>query len=325
MKKLLPVYCLVGEDGYRQRQYLAELKSRLLAGDDNSLNYDYLLAEEVDPARVLDAARTPAWDLFSAGDGEGRSARLIVVDGAESFSAVQWRKLKDYLSDPNPASCLVFLVAKSKREWKGSKYCPAKYQISFAPLRKDQLLRWISQEASRRGITLSGRQVEQCALAAGEDLGELANSLERLALYKGGEGQVSDREFQELIGAGQEGSIFDLTELAATRKVGEALSLLNHLLDEGEVPLRIFSLITSSVRKLWLGADAWERTKDPRAALEAAGVRFYQEQFLRQVRKISRDRMAFWYGRLVETDWALKGGEKDERLALERLLIDLAG
>jgi DNA polymerase-3 subunit delta len=248
-----------------------------------------------------------------------------VVDGAESFSAEQWRKLKDYLFDPNPLSCLVFLVASPKKEWKGSKYCPAKYQVSFAPLRKDQLRGWIGREGSRRGITLTGRQIEQCALAAGEDLGELANSLERLALYKGGEGPVSDREFQELIGSGQEGSVFDLTELAATGQAGEALALLNHLLDEGEAPLKIFSLITSSVRKLWLGADAWERTKDPRVVVAAAGVRFYQKQFLRQVRRLSRSRMAFWYGRLVETDWALKGGEKDGRLALERLLIDLAG
>ena len=75
MKKLLPVYCLVGEDGYRRREFLTDLKRRLLSGDDNSLNYEYFPPGEADPVRVLDAARTPAWDLFSAGTGVGRASR----------------------------------------------------------------------------------------------------------------------------------------------------------------------------------------------------------------------------------------------------------
>ncbi|MDP8235470.1 MAG: DNA polymerase III subunit delta [Candidatus Erginobacter occultus] len=324
MKKLLPVYCLVGEDGYRQREFFSDLKRRLLSGDDNSLNYEYFPPGEADPARVLDAARTPAWDLFSAGTGVGRSARLVVVDGAESFSAEQWRKLKDYFDDPDPASCLVFLVNKPQKEWKGKKYLPGKYLVNFSPLRKDKLSAWINREASRRGLTLSRGQVEQCALAAGNDLGALAGGLERLAIYQGGKGRVTDQAVRDLVGVGEEGSVFDLTEMAAGRRAGEALAILNRLLDEGEAPLRIFALVTGSVRKLWLGVDAWERTKDPQTVLEAAGVRYYREQFLRQVKKLSSPRIAFWYRRLVETDWALKGGEKDPRLALERLLIDLA-
>jgi len=325
MKKLLPVYCLVGEDGCRRRRFLTELKRRLLSGDDNSLNYEYLLGEEADAARILDSARTPAWDLFSSGGGPGRPARLVVVDGAESLSAEQWRKMKDYLADPDPAACLVFLVDKPPKEWKGKKYLPPRYVVGFSPLTGKRLRDWIAAEADRCGLKLSRQQIEQCSLAAGKDLGEIAGGLERLALYKGGGGKVSDREVREVIGAGREGSVFDLTELAAARKAREALALLNRLLDEGDAPLRIFSLIAGSVRKLWLGVDAWERTGNTGQALAAAGVRYYREQFIRQVRQLSPARMAFWYRRLVETDWALKGGEKNERLTLERLLIDLAG
>ncbi len=324
MKKLLPVYFLVGEDGYRRREFLSDLKRRLLSGDDNSLNYEYFPPGEADVARVLDAARTPAWDLFSAGSGVGRAARLVVVDGAESFSPEQWRKLKEYFDDPDPASCLVFLVDKPHNEWKQKKSLPGKYLVNFSPLRKDKLYGWINREATRRGLTLSRGQVEQCALAAGNDLGEIAGGLERLALYKGGEGKATDREVREVIGAGREGTVFDLTELVTAGKAGDALALLNRLLDEREPALRIFALITTSVRKLWLGVDAWERTGDYSKTLETAGVRYYHEQFFRQVKKLSPARMAFWYRRLVETDWALKGGEKNERLALERLLIDLA-
>ncbi len=325
MKKLQPVYCLVGEDWYRKREYLAEIKDILLSGDDNSLNYEYLLAGEVDAARVLDAVRTPAWDLFSAAPAGGGPSRLVVVDGAEDFPAGEWRKMEDYFAGPEPGSCLVFLVNKASPEWKQKKLLPSGYQKNFSPLKGKQLRKWVGEEAARHGLRLSPKQLDRCAIAAGNDPGAIVSGLERLAIYKDGESAVTDRELRELIGVGQEGTVFNLTELAAAGKAGEALALLNRLLDEGEAPVKLLALISSSVRKLWLGVDAYGRSKDAGAALEAAGVRFYREQFIRQVRSLGGGRIACWYRRLVETDWAVKGGEKDPRLALERLLVDLSG
>lgn len=323
MEKLLPVYCLVGEDDYRRREYLAGIKKRLLAGDTDSLNYEYLLAGESDVARILDAARTPAWDLF-AGPGGGAS-RMVVVDGAESLSPDQWRKMRDYLDAPEPASCLVFLVNKPEKSWPGKKVVPKQYLFNFSPLKGGRLRDWIGQAAARRGLKLTREQVEECAVAAGSGLSAVAAGLERLSIYKGGGGSVTDRELRDLLGVGWEGSVFNLAELTAGRKAGEAVALLNHLLDGGEQPLRIFSLFAGSIRKLWRGVETWERTGDPRAVWEESGVAYFREQFLRQVKNLSTAEIPYWYRRLVETDRALKGGEKDPRLALERLLIDLSG
>ncbi len=324
MKKHQPVYCLVGEDWYRKSELLSEIKSRLLTGDNASLNYEYLLAGEVAAARILDAVRTPAWDLFSSGGGGKLPSRLVVVEGAEVFPDGEWQKLEEYFSAPDPDSCLVFLVNKLPGKWKEKKYLPDRYLVSYSPLKGKQLVKWIGGEASRRGLRLTPKQLDQCAIAAGNDPGAIAAGLEKLAIYRGRGGSVPDRELRELIGFGQEGTVFNLTELAAAGKAGEALALLNRLLDEGEKPLKLLSLISGSVRKLWLGVDAYGRTKNTGAALEAAGVRFYREQFIRQVKSLGGGRIAYWYRRLVETDWAVKGGEKDPRLALERLMVDLS-
>ncbi len=325
MDKILPLYCLVGEDDYRRRDYLARIKALLPGGVDNSLNYEYLPFEEADVARVLDSARTPAWDLFGAPGASGKPYRLVVIDGAEAFTADQWKEMRDYLVSPAPGSCLVFLINRQLNSWPGKKFVPNKYIVNFSPLKGIKLRNWIEKEAVWRGLRLTARQVEECALLGEEGLGPVISGLERLAIYQGGEGMVGDREFRDLMGAGRSGSVFNLTELAVAGRVGEALSLLNRLLDEGEAPLRIFALLTGAIRKLWLGREVWERTGDPRAAAEAAGVRYYREQFIRQIKEVSTTRVPFWYRRLVETDQALKGGERDSRLALERLLIDLGG
>lgn len=251
---------------------------------------------------------------------------MVVVDGAESLSADGWRKMRDYLAAPEPGSCLVFLVNRPAKSWPGKNIVPPKYLVNFSPLRGGKLRDWIGREAARRGLKLTRRQVEECALAAGDDLSGTVAGLERLAIYQGGEGTVTDREVRDLIGTGREGSVFTLTELTVARKSAEALALLNHLLDEGDHPLRIFSLFAGTVRKLWLGAEAWERTGgDPGETCREAGVTYFREQFIRQVKALSAAEIPCWYRRLVETDRALKGGEKDPRLALERLLIDLAG
>ncbi|MFH1037898.1 MAG: DNA polymerase III subunit delta [PVC group bacterium] len=320
--KLQPLYCLLGEDTYQKLQILKELKEELFKDGDGALNYEYLLGDETNAAGILDAARTAAWGLFAAA---GRGRRLVVVDRAEKISPADWKRMKDYFVAPDPGACLVFLVNRKEREWSFRSLFPKKCLFSCAPLKGKKLEERIRREASERRLRIGDEPLQALVRLAGSDFGSLVGGLDKLVLYKSGGGEVSADEVAAVIGVGREGTIFDLTGLIVTRRTSAALLLLNRLLDEGEHPLKILSLVGGTFRKLWLGVEAREKTKNSRTICEEAGVRFYQPQFLRAVEKLAPADIGYCYRRLVETDDALKGGEKNLRLALERLVIDLSG
>ena len=52
-----PLYFLLGEDEFRKQRFLKELKETVFPEGRESLNYEYLLGEEADAPRILDAAR----------------------------------------------------------------------------------------------------------------------------------------------------------------------------------------------------------------------------------------------------------------------------
>jgi len=324
-RTIQPLYCLVGEDSYRKLIFLRELKGDIFPRQEEPLNYEYLLGDEATAALILDAVRTVAWDLFSTVDNRLETAkRLVVVDRAEKLSPAIWKRLRDYLADPEPNACLVFLINRASRGWTPLSLFPKKYVKTFSPLKGVKLLDWGRKEASKRNLTIPDGVLEELVLSTGNDLGKMTGELEKLSLYKDGPGVVTSEEIKEIIGVGRRGKVFDLTGLIVSGRSDEALILLNHLLDHGEAPLKILSLMVSSFRKLWLGIEAWARTENSRSVCEAAGVRFYQSDFLRQVKRMKSTAIPYIYRRLVEADDALKGGEKSPRLALERLIVDLA-
>ncbi len=321
--KIRSLYFLLGEETYLKLLSLKDLKKKILADGEESLNYEYLLGDDVDAAGILDAARTVSWDLFSPA-GKGR--RLVVVDRAEKLSPAVWKRMTDYFNAPEPDTCLVFLINRKEKDWNARSFIPKKHIVSLSPPRGKKLEEWVRNEISRHGLHARGKALEALVRLAAMNLGALAGGLETLSVYKGGGGgTVTAEEISAVIGIGREGTIFDLSGLIVMGNREDALILLNQLLDEGEKPLKIVSLLAGAFRKLWLGVEAWQKTGNPRATCEAAGVRFYQSDFLRQAQKLRPEDIGYVYRRLVETDNALKGGERNSQLALERLIIDLAG
>ena len=325
LREVKPLYCLTGEDIYRKLSFLGELKDAIFSAGESLLNYEYLLGDEANAATILDSARTVAWGLFANSPAPaGPINRLIVVDQAQNLPNPDWKIMKEYFSAPDPGTCLVFLVNRLEKGWTPRNNFPKKYLQEFSPLKAKGLLSWTRGEARRKNISIPDDVLEEIILAVGGKTGSIAGELEKLYLYKGAGEKITSDDVRELVGTGQKENIFDLTGLIVMKQTSRALKLLNKLLDEGEEPLKILALMVRAFRQLWLGIDSWEETGNQQTACHAAGVRFYQSDFMNQIKKLKPGDIPSIYQRLVGADEALKGGEKLHSLALERLVIELA-
>lgn len=325
-KPLKPLYFLVGEDEFRKGQFLKRIRSEVFPDGGEALNYEYLPGGEVDAARILDAARSLSWNLFSApASPDCKITRLVVVDQAEKIPPADWKRMDEYFQEPSPETCLIFLVHRRSKNWPMASVLPKGTVISFEPLKGEKLYARVRAEASEWGLTLDGRALQDLVWAAGGDLRAICGELDKLALYKETEGAVTAEEVREVVGSGQEANVFALTRLIVLNKSDQALALLTGLLEGGEAPLRILNLLASQFRKLWLARERWEKTKNPELVAREANVWFYRSDFIEQVKGFKLSAVPFIYRRLFETNLALKKGAGSPRLVLEQMIIDLSG
>ena len=320
-RKIQPVYCFLGEDIYRKLEALRLLRKKILSKGEGALNYDYLLASEVDSARILDAARAASWGLFNSGGGD--VSRLVVVDEAEDISAAEWKVMEDYFQNPSDSSCLIFLVNRNARKWSRKKIFPSGSVKDFRPYRGKTLINWAKKEADRRGLIISRPVLEELIRLAGEDSGNIIQELSKLELYPGPGKSITPEVLRELAGKGQKGNIFNLTKLILGRKKEESLLLLNRLLDEGEEPLRILGFLIAAFRRLWLGREVWDETNNRQTVCRNCGVRYYQNEFMEQVKNFSPTAVPAFWRLMLEANTALKGGEKSTRITIERMVLKM--
>ncbi len=314
-----PVSFLLGDDYYAKRIYLDSLSGRLGAG--GMFSREYFLASEASPADILDAVRTSSLDFFAALDPAGRR-RLVVVEAAERFTPAQWKLMKEYFDHPSGDVFLVFLIDRLKKDWAPARWVPG--VLECRKLKGAKLLQWLREESSRRKIPLTDKALRRLIEAGGDDRFLLAGELEKLSVYHVGGGSIDEDEVLAAAGKSREADVFSLGKLVFSGKSREALKTLDSLLEAGENPVGILAVLTRHFRRLQRAREVLERTGDAEAACRAAGVFYFQEEFIPQARALRPRTVKTAYRELLNADALLKDSGASERLALERAVIAIS-
>jgi DNA polymerase-3 subunit delta len=119
---------------------------------------------------------------------------------------------------------------------------------------------------------------------------------------------------------------WDVFDLIGEAKVGEALVLVDRLLDQGDEPLRLLGAFSMQLRRLAQAARLSEQGRSLAIALEEAGVPpFGRRAAEQQLRHLGRRRLNRLFDWLIETDLGMKRtAHVPPRILLERLVIQLA-
>jgi DNA polymerase III delta subunit len=155
--------------------------------------------------------------------------------------------------------------------------------------------------------------------------------MEKLLLYIHPRKVIEKEDVEEVLGEGAGGGVFDLTKAIRERNLAEALSILAKLLERGEIPLRIHSLITREMRILLRIKEKGEKISSQEACTIIFGPRSYYPPFytkiasdyIRAVRKFDFSDLITSYQYLVETEASIKTGREEPDLAIERMILHL--
>lgn len=237
-----------------------------------------------------------------------RAARPADVDSADEAQAAEepgldTAPLEDYLREPAPSTTLVFIATEVDRTRRLTKRLLERAQVvNFGGLGGDgpaarregraEAVSLVREETARAGRTIDPAALNVLVDRAGNDVTKLRGDLERLLLYTEGQERITYDSAAEVASKAPVDD-WAVVNAIADGDAPRALTAVASRLDRGDSPHLLVGQLRWWVSERLAGADPGR----VRPAMTA----------------------------LLRTDLALKTSGGDERVLIERLVVELTG
>jgi len=325
-------YLFHGEDEFSRSETLAALKEKM--GDPGLAELNIT---------IFDGSKVTLSDLQHACDSVPFMAerRLVIVEGlltrleprGEERALSAWQKeylegLTQYLKRLPETTRLVFVENKPITEHHPVHRLALAEERGhvkeFEPPQGRQLNRWIEERVQKKGGQIEAAAIEELAAFVGNDLRLLDQEIEKLVAYVNWARPISEDDVRLLVSYVQEANVFEMVDALGQRNAQQAAKLLHQLLDDGEHPLALLGMIVRQFRILIQVKELTERgLSQQKMASQLRLHPFVVKKAVRQAMNFSMEQLEAIYGRLLETDVAIKTGQMDQMLALDMLVMEV--
>jgi DNA polymerase III subunit delta len=239
------------------------------------------------------------------------------------------KEVESYLAAPAPATVLALLGEGVKRDSALAKAVAKAGEVLVYDVPKKQLPEWVAEQLARLDASADRDACRALVEAVGDDVGDLASEIQKLATWAGGE-QITRADVEQLAVGRAETPIFAVTDAWGRRDVVGTLRATESLLDRshrtrsGELIRLVGSLVghVGRVRKISRLADEGVRTREIASRLKLHP--FVAEKAAKQAGNFSPEELARATVRLAELDAGAKGGSRlPPELQLERTIVEI--
>lgn len=310
------LYLFYGEEAYLRDEAVKRVNDTILSNRD--FNYDLLYGSSTTAEEILTIAQTPP--VFSPW-------RVLIVKEVDKLPEKELESLLPYINNTSPSTCLIFIGEKADMRKRFFSALKEKgVVIQFHPLFEGQIAGWIRSRVKELGFKIDDKAIEVLKEEVGTSLGLLDNELKKISLYTAGKGNIGEEDVLKVVGGSRTKTIFNLTEAIGDKKVEEAIKILRKILNEGEEPLKILSMITRQIRLIHRALALKEAGFPPEEIKGRIGIspRFFGA-FFGQLQKHTRNGLLNAFKRIQRADLELKTTGKGRVRILESLVLDLCG
>ncbi len=312
------LYLLVGKEEFLKNEFVRELRASLFPkGAGADLNGTEFYAGEKPVSFLFEFLQT--MPFLS-------EKRLAVVSGVDDFEDEEWQAMERFCENFPSWAALVLLsdgASAKKSSFPQSLTDIGKMVTCYPPFDRD-LPGWIEGRARRSGITVDRDAVPVLVERAGRDTAALASSLESLALFVNPAKRVSRADVEKLLGKSVQADVFELVDRVLERDTAAAASMTASLLEEGTRGFEVVAVLAGQFERLRRARRLLDRGLSPRdVGVEMKVHSFFLDKFMRQAAKASAERLRDATARLLACDESIKTGKAGDRIALERLVLEL--
>lgn len=320
--KPVPLIVLLGTD-----LYLREMcRSKIIEA--------YVPPEARDWAVTRLSAREDGWDEVLARAETMpmmASHQVVIAESAESIEKLGEksredvvRALEEYLKSPAPFTILTIEAtgldgrqrfAKLLNEYKEGLVVELSIGAESAPLLAAQMAKDLGAEIDRDAAALLADMLDGSPA-------RMRVELEKLASYVRGN-PIATADVELLVVAARKNTVFQLADMLASRRRGDALAFLDNLMREGEEPAGMIGALAWMYRKLIEARDLPAHTPGYQAARHL-GMRSDSADFvMRQAHRFAKADLLAGLVALAEADSELKSSNANPRASLEFLIVRL--
>ncbi len=323
--RIAPVYLFEGKEDYLKEKALKKLKERIILPDYEDFNYERLSALNLPANQIMESVSTLPFK------GKGR---VVIVDAVDKWSEKDQRTLASYLKNPVKSSCLVCLAGKFDRRRKLYQEFKKNGKIvSFYPLWDEEIIDWIQGRIKKEGKEITPEASIYLKERTENDLQNLNQEIEKLIIFTHPAHLIKKEDVEKVVGEGKGPGVFDLMGALREKDLVRALLILSQLLERGEQPLRIHSLIVHEIRRLLRIKEKEDRLSVQETCSIVFGPRNYYPRFytdlanhyLQAAKRFSLSELIADYEDLVEAEASIKTGREEPDVAIQRMVMSLLG
>ena len=333
-----PAILLLGPEAYERRR----LKDALSAAvPEGSVTYhdlaEFRLAEILDDARALSLFTSERLIWVTSAEAvlpRGRAAE----DDAETESAgsSDAGPLAAYMKDPTPGVVIVFEAIRFDFEGEDKRRQDRvrKFYASIPDV--VELRRFTSYEARQEAESLvraAGFRIDPEALellveALGADVARISVEIEKLALFAG-KRSVNVDDIASLVPDARATNIFALVNALGRRDRARSLEILDTLTREGEYLPLALAFLSSQFRMALVAREAGLKSASQiQGHFTKMGVPMWgskAEQIYQTLSKFGKPQMERAMKLIYEADKGLRDARPDDRIVIERFILELVG
>jgi len=314
---------LYGDDTYRSRAKLRELREKFLAEvDPQGYNLSVFLGAESQAGKITDALMSAPFmarkrmvilEMASDLDGNDEEAFLQIVESALASETifVVWEEGLDKKQLKHP---LYKILQKSP------------YVMPFDLYSEAEIAGWMSKKFQDAGLEINAQALAYLSLSVGQDLWKAASETKKLIAYlKAQKASVCTPAMaQNLVSGGVKDDIFALVDAVSAGRRKQALQRLHSQIEAGSHELEIVSMLSRQYRLLQRIKDGLKKGLSPDAVAASEKIHpFVVKKMSSSARAISDDAIQAAYRQLLEVDVGIKSLGLSPTLLLSKATAEL--
>jgi DNA polymerase-3 subunit delta len=313
------VYVIAGKDESLVNAKCQELVDELLDPQQRMTALLSADAEELSISDVLDELRTAP---FLA------DKRVVVVKGADDFISKHRPILERYFEKPAATGVLI-LTASS---WDGRTKLAKMLTKVGTLVQLEQPKRWelpglLMQHATdKHRVKLNRDAAELLIELVGEELSQLYNEIDKLTIFALGEKAITVQHVESLIGHHRIYDAFEVLDAVTAGNTSQAIQRLRNMFEEDrDAEYSVVGAFAFHVRRMFQAKAMLEKHTSPAEVANRLRIWSNKDRFFAQIQRLSLPQIASLLDDLAAIDYATKTGQAQAPVAIEQLVLKLAG
>ena len=312
--KFAPLYHFTGEEEFLKREAVEKLIGLLIEPTLKSFNLDFIQARESKAEEIINLCATLPF---------GSRKRMVVVYDIQKLHPKHKEELSKYLPHIPESSCLILFSNKVDKRLKF--YQDIKQtatEIEFSSLKDDEVSDWIGERVEKYRKKMEPKGVALLLEAVGNNLFELSNELEKLAIYVQEQELIDLEDIENVVGYTKTANIFQLNQAIGEKKLNQALKILKDLsLSRGKETSIIFMLGDHFLKLYQIKASAEKNIYNL-----AHHLRIYYgsvQEYQNQAKNFSLEQLEKGLSLIYQAESDLKSGKMPQKFIVELLIYEL--